>query len=164
MARAVVNKDAVPANRTERRAQTGNLWLDTYVPYRLYRVAEKLGRRLQSRLRPTRIRPPQWRVLSVIRAYGALSVSEIVDATLMEQPTISRVVAKLEKDGLATRRLSTRDSRMTLISLTNAGLDLFKQIAPAAVSHQEEALQGIGHKEIAQLLTLLDKIEKNVAT
>ncbi len=46
----------------------------------------------------------QWRVISVLKAYGALSIGEIVEATLMEQPTISRVVARLEKTDLVARR------------------------------------------------------------
>jgi DNA-binding MarR family transcriptional regulator len=106
--------------------------------------------------------PSQWRVLSVLQAYGALSINEIVEATLMEQPTISRVVTRLQKDGLVARRLSARDSRMALISLTGAGVAVFKQIIPAALRHQEQALHGIGRKEIARLVATLEKIEKNI--
>jgi DNA-binding MarR family transcriptional regulator len=80
----------------------------------------------------------------------------------MEQPTISRVVARLEKNGLVTRRASTRDSRMALISLTAPGVEVFKQIIPAALRHQELALNGIGRKEIAQVVATLDKIEENI--
>jgi len=97
-----------------------------------------------------------------LKAYGALSIGEIVEATLMEQPTISRVVSRLEKNGLVGRRASTRDSRMALISLTATGVEAFKQIIPAALRHQEIALDGIGRKEIAQVLAILEKIEANI--
>jgi len=118
--------------------------------------------RLQSRLRAMRTNPSQWRVLSVLKSYGALSIGEIVEATLMEQPTISRVVSRLEKNGLVTRRASTRDSRMALISLTATGTEVFKQIIPTALRHQEQALSGIGRKEIARLVATLEKIERNI--
>jgi DNA-binding MarR family transcriptional regulator len=98
----------------------------------------------------------------VLKAYGALSIGEIVEATLMEQPTISRVVARLEKNGLVGRRSSSRDSRMALISLTAAGVEVFKQIVPAALRHQEIALDGVGRKEIAQMVATLEKIEENI--
>jgi DNA-binding MarR family transcriptional regulator len=109
-----------------------------------------------------RMSSSQWRVISVLKAYGALSIGEIVEATLMEQPTISRVVARLEKNGFVTRRPSTRDSRMALISLTAPGVEVFKQIVPAALRHQELALNGIARKEIAQVVATLEKIEENI--
>jgi DNA-binding MarR family transcriptional regulator len=162
MARALVNKGALTTERGERRVRTGDLWLDSFFPYRLYRASKKLQLRLQSRLRTLRMSPSQWRVISVLKAYGALSIGEIVDATLMEQPTISRVVSRLEKNGLVSRRASSRDSRMALISLTAAGVEVFKQIVPAALRHQEIALNGIGRKEIAQMVATLEKIEQNI--
>jgi DNA-binding MarR family transcriptional regulator len=163
MARAIHNKGAtVATDRSDRRARTGDLWLDGFFPYRLYRASKKLQLRLQTRLRALRMSSSQWRVISVLKAYGALSIGEIVDATLMEQPTISRVVARLEKNGLVTRRPSTRDSRMALISLTAPGVEVFKQIIPAAMRHQELALDGIGRKEIAQVVATLEKIEENI--
>src|SRR5262249_18622168 len=138
--------------------------LDSFFPYRLYRASKKLQMRLQARLRAMRMSPSQWSVISVLKAYGALSIGEIVAATLMEQPTISRVVARLEKHGLVSRRPSSRDSRMALISLTTPGIEAFKQIVPAALRHQELALNGIGRKEIAQLVAALEKIEENIET
>ena len=164
MARAVINKAVLAADRGERRARTGDLWLDSFFPYRLYRASKKLQIRLQARLRAMRMSPSQWSVISVLKAYGALSIGEIVAATLMEQPTISRVVARLEKHGLVSRRPSSRDSRMALISLTTPGIEAFKQIVPAALRHQELALNGIGRKEIAQLVAALEKIEENIET
>jgi MarR family transcriptional regulator, organic hydroperoxide resistance regulator len=162
MARAVVSKGVVATDRGDRRARTGDLWLDDFFPYRLYRASKKLQMRLQTRLRAMRMSPSQWSVISVLKAYGALSIGEIVTATLMEQPTISRVVSRLEKHGLVTRRPSSRDSRMALISLTAPGIEVFKQIIPAALRHQELALNGIGRREIAQLVAALEKIEENI--
>src|SRR5262249_25547856 len=165
MARALVNKGTtLAADRGERRVRTGDLWLDSFFPYRLYRASKKLQLRLQNRLRTMRMSPSQWRGISVFKAYGALSIREIVDATPMEQPTISRVVSRLEKNGLVSRRASTRDSRMALISLTTAGVEVFKQIIPAALRHQEIALNGIGRREIAQVVATLEKIEQNIET
>lgn len=163
MARAITKKEPPAATeRSDRRIRTGDLWLDSFFPYRLYRASKKLQLRLQSRLRAVRMSSAQWRVISVLKAYGALSIGEIVEATLMEQPTISRVVARLEKNDWVARRPSTRDSRMALISLTAAGVEVFKQIVPAAMRHQELALEGIPRKDIAQIIATLERIEQNI--
>ena len=47
--------------------------------------------------------------------YGPMSIGGIVETTLMEQPTTSRVVAQLEREGHVGRRLSDRDSRVAEI-------------------------------------------------
>jgi DNA-binding MarR family transcriptional regulator len=149
--------------RNAEPAIKGNGWLDDFVPYQLYRVTNKLNARLLKRLKTLRINSSQWRVLSVLRAYGPMSIGRIVETTLMEQPTTSRVVAQLERVGHVKRRLSDHDSRVAEISITAAGLEAFEHIVPAALKHQSLAFQNVGAKETAQLVATLRKIEKNIA-
>lgn len=144
---------------TERK---GDLWLQNYIPYLLYRATNKLNSRLLTRLRQMKINPSQWRVLSVLKAYGTLSVSEIVEHTLMEQPTVSRVVAQLEQEGRVIRSASAADSRVTRVTLTDAGIEAFEAIIPAALRHQELALQQLTPEEIKTLTEILSKIESSI--
>lgn len=156
---------AAGSGRGKRAASViqGNGWLDDFVPYQLYRVTNKLNARLLKRLKSMRINSSQWRVLSVLRAYGPMSIGGIVETTLMEQPTTSRVVAQLEREGHVGRRLSDRDSRVAEIWITAAGLEAFEHIVPAALKHQSLAFQNVSAKETAQLVATLRKIEKNIA-
>jgi DNA-binding MarR family transcriptional regulator len=140
----------------------GDQWIDGFLPYQLYRVTSKLNAKLIGKLKANHINPSQWRVLSVLRAFGTLSVGRIVDLTLMEQPTISRVVAQLEQDGLLARRWSDADSRVLEVTLTGSGLAAFNEVIPTALRHQELAFQGFSQKEIAALSGMLGRIEKNL--
>jgi len=153
----------VNAGRGSAAAVAPDKWLDTYVPYHLYRVTNKLNARLQKRLKAARINSSQWRVLSVLRAYGSMSISQIVEATLMEQPTTSRVVAELERVGHVQRRTSERDSRTAEVSITAAGLEAFNGIVPFALKHQSLAFRDVDAKELALLVDILKRIEYNVA-
>ena len=165
MARRTRGTAAAGSGRGKRAASViqGNGWLDDFVPYQLYRVTNKLNARLLKRLKSMRINSSQWRVLSVLRAYGPMSIGGIVETTLMEQPTTSRVVAQLEREGHVGRRLSDRDSRVAEIWITAAGLQAFEHIVPAALKHQSLAFQNVSAKETAQLVATLRKIEKNIA-
>lgn len=158
---------SAPRRKTARSAvrgslETGDRWLDEFVPYQLYRVTNKLNAKLLNRLRTRRINPSKWRVLSVLKAYGWLSIGRIVETTLLEQPTVSRVVAQLEREKLVARRASTLDSRVAEISLTPEGLEAFSHIVPAALSHQELAFRDISRKDIDTLVEILTKIERNI--
>lgn len=165
MARRSRGTAAAASARGKRAAPViqGNGWLDDFVPYQLYRVTNKLNARLLKRLKTMRTNSSQWRVLSVLRAYGPLSIGRIVETTLMEQPTTSRVVAQLERVGHVKRRLHDRDSRVVEISITATGLQAFEGIVPAALKHQSIAFQNVSAKETAQLVATLRKIEKNIA-
>lgn len=145
-----------------KKDQSGNQWLQGFIPYLLYRVTNRLNSRLQNRLRTMKINPSRWRVLSVLKAYGTLSVTEIVDYTLMEQPTVSRVVVQLEEEGRVTRKQCPDDSRVTQVTLTPAGEEDFAAIIPAANRHQQQALQGLSDEEIDALVATLRKIERNI--
>lgn len=140
----------------------GDRWLEGYVPYLLYRVTNKLNARLLARLRVTKTNPARWRVLSVLRAYGTLSVGEIVDSTLMGQPTVSRVVVQLEREGRVTRSPGQEDSRVRRVALTAKGVATFRAIVPTALRHRDLALRGLSRRDIQAIKRVLQKIERNI--
>lgn len=143
-------------------AEAGDHWLDQYLPYRLYRVTNRLNAKLLRRLKVIGIGPTQWRVLSVLQSCGTLSIGRITEATLMEQPTVSRVVQQMEQDGFVVRRPSSQDTRVTDVALTPAGRAAFGAILPTARRHQALALEGFARDEIATLRALLKRIEANI--
>lgn len=140
----------------------GNNWLEGYVPYQLYCLTNRLDRRLQTRLRKLGIKPSPWRIMTVLRSHGTLAISSIVEHTLMEQPTVSRVIVQLETDGLIERVISSEDSRVTLVTLTPGGVEKIDAIVAIAHRHQDEALSDLSHDEIAQFRSILARIEQNI--
>lgn len=148
--------------KSEPSLEEGDNWLDGFLPYRLYRVTMKSDSKMLNRIRAQRINPSQWRVLAVLKSYGTSSMSSIAELTCMEQPTVSRVVAQLEKSGRVSRRLSPSDARVAEVSLTTKGDATFKEIVPAALRQHELAIEGLSRKELSNLLGLLAKVEGNL--
>ena len=140
----------------------GDQWLTDYVPYRLYRVTHKLNARLLTRLKVTRLSPSTWRVLSVLKAHGTLSLTSIVEHTLMRQPTVSRVVARLAREGRVAREPHRHDSRVVRVRLTPKGIKTFAEVVPTALRHQEIAVQGIPRRDLQTLVRVLERIERNI--
>jgi DNA-binding MarR family transcriptional regulator len=141
----------------------GDRWLDAYKPYLIYRVAAKLSARTSAQLKPLHMNITRWRVISVLKSHGSLSINGIAKATHVEQPTMSRVVAQLEREGLVARsRIPGLDSRISKIHLTTQGVDIFNRVLPSALMHERIAFLDIGNKEIASFLATLAKIEKNI--
>ena len=154
----------IAKNRAKDRPgqQRGDRWLRDFVPYQLYRITNQLNRRLRRRLRRSHINIGRWRVLGVLKAHGEQTMSEVVERTVMEQPTASRIVAQLVKEGLVDREMSQQDSRFVHVKLTKAGEAAFREIYPIAVEHQTRALRDFSKAEIATLMEFLERIQHNV--
>jgi DNA-binding MarR family transcriptional regulator len=143
--------------------EEGDAWLDSYLPYQIYRVSSLMNGRLQGQLRAMGVNLSQWRVLSVLQAHGRCNLSRIVDLTLMEQPTVSRVVANLQEEGMIDRRVSAGDTRVMEVALTAKGVAVFQDILPTAVRRQRAALEGLSKTDLAVVRTTLARIEANIA-
>ena len=143
--------------------EIGDHWLDDYLPYQLYRISNLMNVRLQRQLRGVGMNLSRWRVLCVLRSDGRLSISKIVELTLMEQPTVSRVVANLEEEGMIDRRVSEEDSRVMEIALTEKGTAVIGEVQPAAVNRQRAALDGVTASDLATFRRVLARITDNIA-
>lgn len=156
-------KGATVTSPTDEVREQGDDWLDSYLPYHLYRASTLMNVRLQRQLRGVGVNLSQWRVLSVLQAYGRCSLSRIIDLTLMEQPTVSRVVASLEEDGMVERRVAAGDSRVVEVALRGKGVAIIEEILPVAVRRQRAALDGLSDDELATFRRVLLRIEDNIA-
>jgi len=144
------------------RHNGGDRWLGKFVPYLIYRITNKLNQRLRRSLRKSGINLARWRVLAVLKDHGCMNMGEIVDATIIEQPTVSRIVDQLEREGLAVRKVGDEDSRYVQVMLTEAGEKAFARVYPLATRHQEKALQGFSGEDIEVLTGLLKRILNNI--
>jgi len=143
-------------------ASVGDNWMEGYAPHRLLRVTSMLNSGLAGKLRSLGLNLSQWRVLSVLKAYGALHMNAIVQLTVMEQPTVSRVVTQLEDMGMVARRAVPNDARITEVALTAKGCGSADQVVSAALRLQARAFDGIPAKDLAALMQTLSRIEDNV--
>jgi DNA-binding MarR family transcriptional regulator len=144
--------------------ETGYRWLGNYVPYLVYRITSQLNRNLRKGLKRSGINITRWRVLAVLNDNGQMNMGQIVEKTIIEQSTVSRIVDQLEREGLARRQTSEEDSRIVEVALTRQGEKAFNEIFPMASKHQEQALQGFTSNEIEKLTHYLERIQNNITS
>ncbi|MEV6025634.1 MarR family transcriptional regulator [Streptomyces sp. NPDC052036] len=61
---------------------------------------------------------------------GAYRVQEISERVHLSQSALSRLVARLEKDGLVERAMCAEDRRGVRVALTAKGSDLYREVLP----------------------------------
>jgi DNA-binding MarR family transcriptional regulator len=140
----------------------GDHWLGKFVPYLNYRITSQLNRRLREKLKRSGINIARWRVLAVLKDNGRMNIGQIVKRTLIEQPTVSRIVDRLEREGLASREISEEDSRFVQVDLTRSGEKAFREIYPTATEHQKQVLKDFTQQEIKTLIGFLERMLNNI--
>jgi DNA-binding MarR family transcriptional regulator len=123
----------IAANRDAPRAAP-LLKLEDFLPYRLNVVASLTSQAL-SRIYGERygIGVPEWRVLVTLGQYGTMSGKGIGAHSHMHKTKVSRAVAALERRKWLTRRTNRDDLRESMLSLTPAGLAVYRELAPIAL-------------------------------
>jgi len=101
------------------------------------------------------LKPTDLRILIMLGAYQPISVNEVSRRTHIDKAWISRSLTPLLRRKLITRTPHPADSRASLLSLTNKGEALLREIAPVADEYQRQLLQGQRASDVERVLDLL---------
>jgi DNA-binding MarR family transcriptional regulator len=134
-----------------------------YVPYLLRRIGDTLIERFTDGLRPYGITLPMWRVLAVLHRRGATRFGTLVSQTMIEPPTLSRLVTALQAKGLITKTSSDVDARGVLILPTKKGLEVVERVTPHAFEVERETLAGLTEDEAEMFRRLVRRVCANLA-
>jgi DNA-binding MarR family transcriptional regulator len=121
--------------------------LNNLLPYLMNRLVARLNQNLGERLRCHGYSFQEWRVLAVLAAHDGITLSQLADAAVMPQPTVSRLVARLERRRFLRRRPGTRDSRFVEAWITRRGLAGYREMLPLAIEEYRSAVTGFGGKQ-----------------
>ncbi len=137
------------------------LRLEEYLPYRLSvaanAVSQLIARAYEGRFG---LKVPQWRLIAVLADEGALTPQALCARTVMDKVTVTRAAQALVKRRLIRREPNASDHRSHRLRLTQAGEDLYRQIAPLALQYEDLLLAGIGRDEIEQLKVQLRLLQQ----
>lgn len=132
--------------------------IDDLLPYRLNRLVDLWNRRLEQRLRDFDCTFAEWRVLAILAGRDGIAMSEVVTRTMIQQSTVSRLIARMVDAGLIGRRVAPQDRRAVTLRLTAKGEAMFDRIWQVAVEHAALCTDGIGARDLADLSRALDKL------
>ncbi|MEK5040297.1 MarR family winged helix-turn-helix transcriptional regulator [Sporosarcina sp. FSL K6-3457] len=101
----------------------------------------------------------QFDVLVQIQTYQPITQSELADKVIVTQGGISRMLARLEKEGYIVRK---QDWKTKMISLTNKAENILDEAMPAQLAFQTSFFEEVLTKEEEKTLyTLMTRIHKN---
>jgi DNA-binding MarR family transcriptional regulator len=138
-----------------------HLHLDDMLPYLMNRLVARLNQNLAEDLRKRGFTFQDWRVLAVLAVHEGANLTELSEATVIPQPSVSRLVANLARRGYVERQNGKRDSRIVHLFLTPDGRKVYEKMRPLAVDEYRAAMKGFSAKEYDALRTALLRMMAN---
>lgn len=122
-----------------------------------------MRRAFDARARTIGVTRPQWQVLSTLSRHEGINQGGLADQLDVEPITVCRMVDRLQEAQLVERRPDASDRRSWRLFLTPRAHLLIAQLRPLADAMVEEALDGVGEEERAELTRLLLQVRENIA-
>jgi DNA-binding MarR family transcriptional regulator len=145
-------------------AERNHLELGNYLPYLINRVGFVLVENFTAdALKNNALSIDMWRVLAALSNSGEQRQVDLSGMTSIDASTMSRLVSRLVRAGLATRSRSEKSSREVVVALSPKGRALVQRLIPIAVKLEETASAGLTTKELTVAKALLKKMYLNFA-
>ena len=129
---------------------------------RLHSAAIHLLRRLRRQDDASGLPAPQLSALSVIVFGGPITLGDLARAEQVRPPTITRLVAALEEDGLVERVAGSDDRRVVHVEATARGAKLLQEGRQRRVASLAAALRALPAGERAAIARAVPAMEKVV--
>ena len=130
----------------------------------LHSAAIRLLRRLRIRDLASGVGPAQLSALSVLVFGGPKSLGELADAEQVRPPTMSRIVASLERSGLV-RRHATEDARRVRLEAAPKGVTLMHKARTRRVESLAQAVAALSDSErhrLGDLAAVLNRLLRSL--
>lgn len=125
--------------------------------YLVNHLARIFAAALQARIKPMGLSTGVFPVMLHLWQQDGLTQRDLVGRVDVEQATMANTLARMERDGLITRRRDPEDGRVRRIWLTDLGRDLQTEATAAAAQENQNVLSGLPAEERDQLIALLRK-------
>ncbi len=106
----------------------------------LARASHTLVQGVAEELRGRGTSLPVWRVLAALHASPGLTVIGLAEACLLQQPTMTKLLDRMVRDGLVTRAPEARDRRVVRVNLTLEGRTRAAELVAVAGRYEAEIL------------------------
>src|SRR6185312_3855867 len=128
------------------------------LPRLLLQARESVMAHTRPSLRAHALSDQQWRVLRVLGEHGVVETGRVAREAFILGPSLTGVLARMERDGLIRRARDPEDQRRTVVEATAKGLKLVGKLSQTVEAHYAWMEQSLGKQKLAQLYKLLDTV------
>ena len=128
------------------------------LPRLLLQAREAVMQHTRPSLREHGLSDQQWRVLRVLGEHGTVETGRVAREAYILGPSLTGVLARMERDGLIRRERDPADQRRSVVEATPKGLKLVDRLSFTIEAHYQWLEKSLGKQKLAQLYELLDEL------
>ena len=128
------------------------------LPRLLLQAREAVMAHTRPSLREHCLSDQQWRVLRVLGEHGTVETGRVAREAFILGPSLTGVLARMERDGLIHRERDPADQRRTVVEATAKGRKLVERLSRTIETHYEWMEKSLGKRKLAELYELLDEV------
>lgn len=128
------------------------------LPIMLLRAREAVMARFRPMLKAHGLSEQQWRVLRVLNEGGPSEPTRLAAESVILMPSLTRILAHLDSEGLITRNRHEDDGRRQIAELTAKGSALIARIAPESAAIYAAIEAEFGSDDIDALMAALHRL------
>lgn len=135
--------------------------LDDCIAYVTSKGAKMLAERLEKRFEPWNITRVQWIALYYIEGSEKITQKQLADRMGLKEPTVVRLLDRMEKEGLVLRERSLNDKRIKYLRLTQKGKELNWELMQVGEAFKNDAIRGMTEEELSLFQDVLNRMLEN---
>jgi DNA-binding MarR family transcriptional regulator len=133
-------------------------FVDQYLAALLAQASHLISSEFHEVVRAHGFSVSEWRVLASLADGDATPIGHLAEVAVLKQPTLTRLLDRMEEKRQVERLPHDSDRRITLVRITPAGSKTVSELIALAKAHEERVLEPFGLKRAEDLKTTLRRI------
>lgn len=136
--------------------------LEDYVLYNLIRASSTYTSEMDDALKSYGLDNTKWRVLSLLKDKSPSTVSELARRSVIKLPTLTRMLIRMENEGLITRQALDDDRRVVEVRMTPEAEKTLNLVRSIGHKVFDKAFEGIDASEVERMTKTLKRVRENL--
>lgn len=133
-------------------------FVDDYLAYLLARASHLISSEFHAVVEAQGLSLMEWRVMASLSGKDSLSINELATIVLAKQPTVTKLVGRMQDAGWVKRVDAPHDKRQSLVNLTAAGRRKVQPLLKQAKVHEAQVVSALGSDQANQLKLMLESL------
>jgi DNA-binding MarR family transcriptional regulator len=134
------------------------LFVNDYLPALLARASELISEEFHVVARAHGFSVTEWRVMATLAGGTPMSIGQLAQVTVSKQPTITRLLDRMESNGHVKRMPHDSDRRITLVRITDSGVHKVEHLMVLAREHELRVMEPFGLQRAEELKNTLRQL------
>lgn len=133
-------------------------FVDDYLPALLAQASKLISTEFHREVQAAGFSVTEWRILASLTGQPGISIGGLAQLSVSKQPTVTRLLDRVEARGYVERFAHGSDRRVTMVRITPAGKTIVANLIEKAKEHEYRVLQPFGLKRAEALKVTLRRI------